>query len=151
MKYQELLTISKAYFKDSKYEITLLSNASALLNQYLEDINWVGFYLNRDDQLILGPFQGKVACEIIQYNQGVCGKWFTNKQSIIVNNVHEFPGHIACDADSKSEIVIPIFVNNNIYGLLDIDSPIYNRFTQVDLESLELFVKDIEEALKTIK
>lgn len=116
--------------------ITNLSNASAVLNQ-LEDINWCGFYLVDDQRLILGPFQGEVACTIIPYGKGVCGTSFQRKETIIVPNVNEFPGHIACSSLSKSEIVVPIIKNEKVVALIDIDSPIYNRFTNIEKSLLE--------------
>ena len=116
--------------------ITNLSNASAVLNQ-LEDINWCGFYLVDNQRLILGPFQGEVACTIIPYGKGVCGTSFQRKETIIVPNVNEFPGHIACSSISKSEIVTPIIKNERVVALIDIDSPIYNRFTNIEKSLLE--------------
>ncbi len=116
--------------------ITNLSNASAVLNQ-LEDINWCGFYLVDDQRLILGPFQGEVACTIIPYGKGVCGTSFQRKETIVVSNVNEFPGHIACSSISKSEIVTPIIKNEEVVALIDIDSPIYNRFTNIEKSLLE--------------
>ena len=112
--------------------ISLLSNASAFLNQKLNDINWVGFYLKDSDKLILGPFQGKVACIEIPFDKGVCGTSYSKKMLLNVANVHEFPGHIACDSASNSEIVIPLIYKDKRYGVLDIDSPIINRFTYED-------------------
>ena len=130
------------------YDITTLSNASALLNMYLEDINWVGFYLLKNNQLILGPFQGKVACTNIKIGRGVCGTCIQEEKTILVPNVHEFKGHTACDSASNSEICIPIYANNKLYGLLDIDSPILNRFNEVDKINLEKICKMINENLK---
>ena len=120
--------------------IANLSNASALLNQFLEQINWVGFYLLKDNELVLGPFQGLPACVRIPIGRGVCGTTVAQKQTIVVEDVHAFPGHIACDAASKSEIVIPLLKNNEVIGVLDIDSPIESRFTQEDQVGLERFV-----------
>lgn len=135
--YSELLEIFPSILEND-YDITTLSNASALLNMYLDNINWVGFYLLKDNKLILGPFQGKVACTNIKIGNGVCGTCIKDKKTILVPNVHEFKGHIACDSASNSEICIPIYdKNNNLYGLLDIDSPILNRFNDIDEENLE--------------
>ena len=106
---------------------TVLSNVSAVLNQ-LDDINWAGFYLVRDDVLYLGPFQGEVACTTIKKGKGVCGTSFERKETIIVPDVNQFPGHIACSAKSKSEIVTPIIKNDSVIGVIDIDAPIYDRF-----------------------
>ena len=116
--------------------ITNLSNASALLNT-LEDINWCGFYLKDGDCLYLGPFQGDVACTIIPISKGVCGKAAREAKTVIVPNVNEFPGHIACSSLSKSEIVTPIILNNEVKAVIDIDAPIYNRFNESDQKLLE--------------
>ena len=149
-KYEELLMQLEALITGIDYDITILSNASALLNEYLENINWVGFYLLKDNILKLGPFQGKVACMMIPLNKGVCGYCATTKETIIVKDVHEFKGHIACDSRSLSEICVPIIINNELYGLLDIDSPITNRFSDLDKEYLEKATKIIEKALTSI-
>ncbi len=149
--YNELLMVLKPLIEQNKHEITILSNASALLNDYLDDINWVGFYLFNNNELILGPFQGHPACTNIPLNKGVCGKCATDKKTILVKNVHEFPTHIACDSASNSEICVPIFKNNSFYGLLDIDSPSLNRFTEADQINLEQIVKIIEDVLNNTK
>ena len=149
-KYEELLRQLEALIIGIDYDITILSNASALLNEYLENINWVGFYILKDNILKLGPFQGKVACMMIPLNKGVCGYCATTKETIIVKDVHEFRGHIACDSRSLSEICVPIIINNKLYGLLDIDSPITNRFSDLDKEYLEKATKIIEKALTSI-
>lgn len=141
----------KYLISELKYDVSILSNASALLNMHLKDINWVGFYIARDNQLILGPFQGKPACVVIPYNKGVCGACATKLETIVVDNVHNFKGHIACDSASNSEICVPIFKNNKFYGLLDIDSPIFNRFNIEDKLILENACKIIEEALSKSK
>ena len=131
------------YFNE-KHDVTLLSNASALLNEYLEDINWVGFYILDKDTLYLGPFQGKVACTEIKVGKGVCGTCIQNKETLLVENVHEFKGHIACDSASNSEICIPLYNKDNIlYGLLDIDSPLLSRFKEEDKVELEKIAKEI--------
>lgn len=132
-----LLEQLKVLIEDCDYELSILSNVSALLNQSLEDISWVGFYLYQDDQLILGPFQGKVACTNIPIGKGVCGTTAQNKTTTIVPNVHEFAGHIACDSATNSEIVVPIFVNEKFYGVLDIDSISFDRFNVQDQLKLE--------------
>ena len=124
--------------------VSNLSNASAIINQ-LDDLNWCGFYLVQDDTLYLGPFQGEVACTIIPKGKGVCGASFERKQTIVVDDVNSFKGHIACSSLSKSEIVIPIIKNDEVKGVLDIDSPLYNRFNKNDKEQLEIVVKIIEE------
>ena len=145
--YDELLEVFPSILIND-YDITTLSNASALLNMYLEDINWVGFYLLKDNQLILGPFQGKVACTNIKIGRGVCGTCIQDEKTILVPNVHEFKGHIACDSASNSEICVPIYANNKLYGLLDIDSPSLNRFNDIDKINLEKICKMINENLK---
>lgn len=120
------------------YRISNLANASALLWEELPNLNWVGFYLLEGDKLILGPFQGKAACTEIPVGKGVCGTAAATLKTQVVADVHEFPGHIACDASSQSEIVIPLFDSNGtFYGVLDIDSPVLNRFTERDKTGLE--------------
>ena len=113
-----------------------LSNASAVLNQ-IDNINWCGFYIKQGNELYLGPFQGDVACTRIPLTKGVCGAAAREKKTIIVPNVNEFPGHIACSSLSKSEIVTPIIKNNEVQAVIDIDSPIYNRFNEKDQQLLE--------------
>ena len=130
-----------------EWDITILSNASALLWGSLEDINWAGFYLSRAGRLELGPFQGKTACTVIETGKGVCGTAVAEDRTQLVKNVHEFPGHIACDSASNSEIVVPIHVAGKIYGVLDIDSPVTGRFTEEDKEGLESFVRVLESTL----
>ncbi len=121
--------------------IANLSNASALLSDQLKDINWAGFYLweEADQELVLGPFQGKVACVRISNGSGVCGTAFKEQKTYLVPDVHAFPGHIACDAASESEIVIPLTKDSVQIGVLDIDAPIKNRFSETDKEVLEEF------------
>ncbi|WP_342543264.1 GAF domain-containing protein [Paenisporosarcina sp. FSL H8-0542] len=117
-----------------------LSNASALLNQFFDRINWVGFYMMDEGELVLGPFQGLPACVRIPVGRGVCGTTVAKKETMVVPDVHAFPGHIACDAASQSEIVIPIFKNGEVIGVLDIDSPEKDRFHEEDRQGLEQFV-----------
>lgn len=126
------------------HKIANLANASALLGQALQDINWVGFYLLEGNQLILGPFQGKPACIEISVGNGVCGTAVLKDEIMLVKNVHEFPGHIACDSASNSEIVLPIHANGKIVGVLDIDSPLLARFDEDDKNGLFEFVKILE-------
>ena len=126
--------------------IANLANASALLNQVLDEINWVGFYLVKNDELLLGPFQGKVACVHIPIGRGVCGTAVAQDQTQVVWDVHQFEGHIACDSASRSEIVIPMHHEGEIIGVLDIDSPITGRFTEEDALYLEACVRTIENA-----
>ena len=127
--------------------LAALCNTSALLNQSLVDINWVGFYLYKNNQLVLGPFQGKVACTRIPVGKGVCGTSFENKLLLNIDNVHEFPGHIVCDTDSKSELVVPLIAKNKAIGVLDIDSPSYKRFSLDDEETMSEIAKMIAEKL----
>ncbi len=134
-----------ALVEDENNIIANLANISALLNEVIEDINWVGFYLKENEQLVLGPFQGKVACVRIDIGKGVCGTAALKHETIVVSDVHQFAGHIACDSESLSEIVVPIIVNDQVVGVLDIDSPHYNRFTNKDKKILEEVVRIIEE------
>ena len=127
--------------------LPLLSNASALIFEGLTDLNWVGFYLMNKDSLLLGPFQGKVACIRIPLGKGVCGTAAAKNETILVDNVHEFPGHIACDGASNSEIVIPIHYNGEVAGVLDIDSPKFSRFSETDRLGLEGFVRALESVI----
>ncbi len=127
--------------------IANISNISALLNMELEDINWIGFYLLKGDQLVLGPFQGKVACVRIPVGRGVCGTAISENKVQRVSDVHAFPGHIACDAVSNSEIVIPLTVKGKLVGVLDIDSPSLSRFDQNDEDGLVYFVKELQKSL----
>lgn len=116
--------------------VSNLANVASILKE-MENINWCGFYLVKEDYLYLGPFQGDVACTTIKIGHGVCGTSFKNKETIIVPNVNEFKGHIACSSLSKSEIVVPIIKNNEVRGVIDIDSPIYDRFHNEEKEYLE--------------
>ncbi|MDU9417943.1 GAF domain-containing protein [Staphylococcus lloydii] len=136
-----------ALIEDESNLIAILSNSSALLNDNLDQINWVGFYLIEHDELILGPFQGHPACVHIAIGSGVCGTAVEQDETQVVADVNAFPGHIACDANSKSEIVVPIHVNNEVIGVLDIDAPILNRFDDNDKQQLEQVVTIIEEQL----
>ena len=126
------------------HRIANLANASALLFEHLEDINWAGFYLLEGDRLVLGPFQGKTACIEIPVGKGVCGTAAASGKAQLVPNVHEFEGHIACDSASNSEIVLPLFANSKVVGVLDIDSPSFSRFDVSDLEGLKQFSRIIE-------
>lgn len=123
--------------------IANLSNASALLNQFLEGTNWVGFYLMEDGELVLGPFQGLPACVRIPVGRGVCGTAVAEKKTMLVEDVHAFPGHIACDGATRSEIVIPLIKNGEVIGVLDIDSPELSRFTAEDQSGLENFTETL--------
>lgn len=134
----------KSLFDGDNHLIPNLSNTSAILNQALEGINWVGFYLMKNGELLLGPFQGKTACVHIPVGKGVCGTAVFKNETMLIPDVHLFPGHIACDSASRSEIVIPIHHNGNVVGVLDIDSPMVSRFDEEDKEGLEKVVTILE-------
>ena len=129
--------------------VPVLANASALLYEALPDINWAGFYLVKDGALLLGPFQGKAACVRIEMDRGVCGTAWAEDAVQVVPDVHAFPGHIACDSASRSEIVIPLHRSGRVVGVLDIDSPVTGRFTEEDRGGLELFAVTVEEILNS--
>ncbi len=148
MNYKNAVKTIEGFAKSEPWYVPLLSNASALLYEELEDINWVGFYIMRNDELVVGPFQGKVACIRIPIGKGVCGSAVRDDAIIRVEDVHEFPGHIACDSASLSEIVLPIHKNGKILGVLDIDSPIRSRFTEEDELGLAEVVRVIEEHIE---
>jgi L-methionine (R)-S-oxide reductase len=133
----------QALLEGEHNSIANLSNASALLNQFLDRVNWVGFYLldAEVNQLVLGPFQGLPACVRIPLGRGVCGTSAQNQETLLVQDVHAFPGHIACDAASQSEIVVPMVKDGKLLGVLDIDSPEKSRFDELDQQKLEEFVK----------
>lgn len=139
----------KYLIEDNQYEITILSNMSAFIMEMFDDISWSGFYLYQDNQLILGPFQGKVACTLIPMGQGVCGTSALKDETLVVNNVHEFEGHIACDSASNSEIVVPIHKNGTFYGVLDLDSTSFNRFEK-DEDIFKSLVNVLENKLNTL-
>ncbi len=129
------------------YDVSILSNASALLWERMDRLNWCGFYLVRDGKLILGPFQGKIACTEIAFGDGVCGTAAVRGESVVVEDVHVFSGHIACDSASNSEIVVPVRKGGALYGVLDIDSPEFARFSDEDRVGLEGVVRALEEVL----
>lgn len=145
--YQTLCAQLAALTDGIPYRIANLSNAAALLWEHLETINWAGFYIMEDGKLVLGPFQGKTACIVIPVGKGVCGTAVAEDATQLVADVHQFPGHIACDSASNSEIVIPIHVGGKIFGVLDIDSPEFGRFSEADREGLERFVRILEQVL----
>ncbi len=147
MDYKILCKQLSALTQGVPHVISNLANASALLWQALSDINWAGFYILQGDILVLGPFQGKPACIEIATGKGVCGTAVQERKTQLVADVHTFPGHIACDGASNSEIVVPIFKDGAIFGVLDIDSPVFGRFTEDDQEGLEAFVKELEACL----
>ena len=144
--YRMLNTALAGLIDGVPHKIANLANASALLWQTLEDINWAGFYLMEEGKLVLGPFQGKPACIEIPIGKGVCGTAAAEKKTQLVKDVHTFPGHIACDCASNSEIVVPIFARGEVQAVLDIDSPSFSRFTETDREGLEAFVRILEQA-----
>lgn len=146
--YQLLCEQLRALASDEPYFIPVLSNASALIMENMEDLNWAGFYLRDGESLLLGPFQGKVACIRIAFGKGVCGTAAAEDAVQLVKDVHEFPGHIACDSASNSEVVVPIHADGKVVGVLDIDSPSLARFSQADADGLTQFVQVLEEVIR---
>ncbi|MBC3767492.1 GAF domain-containing protein [Neptunicella marina] len=146
--YHDIALQAQGLLADESDLIANLANVSALLWLNLSDINWAGFYLLKDDTLVLGPFQGKPACVRIPVGKGVCGTAAATGDIQIVENVHEFGGHIACDAASNSEIVMPFYINGQLAGVLDIDSPQFSRFDQQDAEGLARIVNILQDSLK---
>ena len=147
MNYETVCAQLAALTDGVPYEVANLANASALLWQEMPGINWVGFYKMTGGLLVLGPFQGKPACVKIAVGKGVCGTAVAEDKTQLVYDVHDFPGHIACDSASNSEIVIPLHVNGEIWGVLDIDSPFVGRFTEADREGLEAVAAVLERVL----
>lgn len=145
--YQALNAQLSALIQGVPHRISNLANASALLYHTLDDLNWAGFYLLENDTLVLGPFQGKPACIEIPVGRGVCGTAIAEGRTQLVQDVHQFPGHIACDSASNSEIVVPIRAGGKLVGVLDIDSPNIGRFTEEDRVGLEAFVEALEAEL----
>ena len=144
----DLLSRQLAALTDGVTErVSNLANAASLLYNALEDINWAGFYILRGDALVLGPFMGQPACVRIPLGKGVCGTAAQRRETLTVPDVHCFPGHIACDAASRSEIVIPLYADEALYGVLDIDSPLPDRFSDADRQGLEAFARTLERAL----
>lgn len=139
----------RALIQDESNVIANLSNVSALLNAHFDQINWVGFYLwdDQDQELVLGPFQGKVACNRIPMGHGVCGSALQQQQTLIVPDVHAFAGHIACDSASRSEIVVPIIIDGHPFGVLDIDAPVTDRFTTEDQALLEACIDELKKVI----
>ena len=145
--YKLLAAQIRALAEDEPNYIPVMSNASALLYENMEDLNWAGFYIMNKGSLMLGPFQGKVACIRIELGKGVCGTAAQSDETQLVKDVHQFPGHIACDSASNSEIVVPIHSEGKVVAVLDIDSPSLSRFDEADKEGLEQFVKALEETV----
>jgi GAF domain-containing protein len=141
--YETLLSAARGLITDPQRPISLYSNVAALIKQTLTEVSWVGFYLFDGTALYLGPFQGKVACVDITLDRGVCGKAARDRQTVIVPNVHEFPGHIPCDEGSNSEIVVPIMKDQQLIGVLDLDSYTFGRFDQTDQTQLEALMQMI--------
>lgn len=145
--YQTLNRQAQALLQGEDDLVAAMANFSALINDTLDDLNWAGFYLLKNEQLVLGPFQGKVACTRIPLGKGVCGSAALEKKTFRVADVHQFSGHIACDAASNSEIVIPVMKGNSLIAVLDIDSPKLDRFNEIDQIGLENLVLSLEKAL----
>ena len=154
-RYSDIFKMAESLVEGEHNFIANASNLSALIFEYIGSLNWVGYYFKQNDELILGPFQGRTACLRIKIGEGVCGKCAEKNDTIIVSNVHEFEGHIACDSRSNSEIVVPIIKDNYFYGVLDIDSPAFDRFNEEEKNFFESIVEllvsksDIE-IIKTI-
>ncbi len=145
--YAQINGMLESIIEGIPYTMTNLANASALLFEKVEGINWAGFYTVKDGRLVLGPFQGKVACTIIPMGKGVCGTAAAEDRTVVVPDVHKFSGHIACDSASNSEIVIPIHRRGELFGVLDIDSPLFDRFGEDDRLGLEDFVRILEKEI----
>ena len=144
MQHRNLIAQIQALTENVPHPVANLANAAASIWQEMEKINWAGFYLLEGDTLVLGPFQGKPACIEIPMGKGVCGTAAALGQTVVVADVHQFPGHIACDGASNSEIVVPIFRHGKVCGVLDIDSPEFSRFSREDQACLEAVVKVLE-------
>lgn len=138
--YEAVIQQLKGLINPDEPVISNLSNLSAALNDAFDKVNWVGFYIHKNNRLYLGPFQGKVACTIIEMGKGVCGTAAETQETIIVENVNKFSGHIACDAESKSEIVVPVISGGELFGVLDLDSYEYSSFNEIDKKYLEVLI-----------
>ena len=148
MDYDLLKAQIQSFAEADGWYVPLMANAAALLFEALTDVNWAGFYLLRGDRLVLGPFQGKAACIHIPLGKGVCGTAAQQDETQLVPDVHAFPGHIACDSASNSELVVPIHRHGAVVAVLDIDSPVLNRFSEADRTGLEAFVRVLEERME---
>ena len=148
MDYNLIIRQMEALAEESSDYIPVMANVAALLFHSMSHINWAGFYLVKDDVLILGPFQGKVACVKIEKGRGVCGTAWEEDKVQLVPDVHAFPGHIACDSNSRSEIVIPIHRDRKVFAVLDIDSPVPGRFSESDRRGLVDFVAAMEKMIR---
>ncbi|MBQ6236118.1 MAG: GAF domain-containing protein [Clostridia bacterium] len=145
--YEMLIAQTDALTNGVPHRIANLANVSALIFETLEDLNWAGFYLLEGETLVLGPFQGKPACIEIPISRGVCGAAVREDRAQLVADVHAFAGHIACDSASRSELVVPLHVNGEIFGVLDLDSPSLSRFTEADREGMERLARVLEQSL----
>ena len=143
----ELLNFVKIQVDDEKEPLALMSNISAFIMSSTRDLNWAGFYLLKDGELVLGPFQGLPACTRLTLDKGVCAKAFNDKKITKVDDVHEFADHIACDSASESELVVPLFRDGKVYGVLDLDSPSKNRFTDLEVDTFDKLARLIEKYL----
>lgn len=140
-----MLVLLEGQLSSESDELANISNAMALIKALVEDLNWAGVYLMKNEELVLGPFQGLPACNRIKLQNGVCGAAATRRNTMLVPNVEEFEGHIACDSASKSELVVPIIKDDIVYGVLDLDSPSLNRFTDLEKKYMEKFVDKLNE------
>ena len=143
----ELINYIKIQLDDESDSLALMSNISSFIMGTIKNLNWSGFYFYKEDELILGPFQGQPACTRLSLDKGVCAKAFRDRKVTKVDDVHEFTDHIACDSASESELVIPLFKDGTVYGVLDLDSPIKNRFTNIEVEGFTKIGKLIEESI----
>lgn len=143
----ELLNFVKIQVDDEKDPLALMSNISAFIMSSTRNLNWAGFYLLKDGELVLGPFQGLPACTRLTLDKGVCAKAFNDKKITKVDDVHEFADHIACDSASESELVVPLFRDGKVYGVLDLDSPSKNRFTDLEVDTFDKLARLIEKYL----
>lgn len=142
-KYKYMLILLEGQLSSEEDALANVSNASAIIKACMDRLNWSGFYFMRNNELVLGPFQGLPACNRIAVGKGVCGTAAAERKVQRIENVHEFPGHIACDSASNSEIVLPLIKDNTVYGVLDLDSPELNRFTEIEEQYLVRFVEKL--------
>lgn len=146
-RYKYMQILIEGQLSSEKDTLANLSNASAIIKASMERINWAGFYFIREDELVLGPFQGLPACNRIKIGSGVCGTAVAERKVQLIKNVHDFPGHIACDGATNSELVIPLIKDDKVYGVLDIDSPEFERFTELEEKYLKKFVEKLNKYL----
>lgn len=147
-RYQYMNLLLKGQVDSEKDDLANLSNATAIIMACVKDLNWAGFYILKNEELVLGPFQGKPACNRIKIGKGVCGSAVETREIQLVDDVEQFPSHIPCDGDSRSELVLPIIKDEKIYGVLDLDSPRKSRFSQLEKDFFIKFVKILEEHIK---